>query len=385
MLKKKYNCLFFIDIVPNHTSFDSAWLLECPDAAYNTRNTPSLTCQYLFDEAIQQLSLKIAKGECRDFPEPYIKTESDVSKIMHILTSKMIPERRIPEYFLFNIGKVMEELRKYLRKSAPDVKIPDQSIDYDEDGSNLTADEAITMIFPLLEKYQKNLGASLYGTTLEFKPICDYMIKHAPKISYEAVQIALKRLNTKNEEMARGYINEGLAAVRGCLLHERVYTGNHKITESSPMLAPYFNVLKDGTICANNGWLYVHDISEDFTACNHFHYLRRHICIWSDIIRLRYGNSKADCPTLWRRFKKHVQLMADVFDGFRIDNSHSTPVHFFEYIIRKARKVNPSLYVFAEFFSESIETDSHYQKRIGFNALIREVMRVNSFLAFEIY
>lgn len=375
--RKKYNCLFIIDIVPNHTSFDSPWLLECPDAAYNTKNTPALTSAYLFDEAIQHLSVQIMKGERKEFPEPFIRNEDDVNKVMHILANEMIPERKIHEYFLFSIGKVMEELRKYVRKTYPDVRIPDQHIDYEEDMNITSVDDAIAMIFPQLEKHQKNLGAAPFGATLDMKPICEFLVKNAPKISYEAVQIALKKLNPKNEEMARGYINEGLGAVRENLMQERIFSGNHKITETNQLLPPYFTVLKDGTKCANNGWMYVQDINESFADCPHFHYLRRHVVIWGDLVKLRYGNSKEDCPYLWRRMKKHVQMMAKAFDGFRIDNSHSTPMHVCEYLIRKARKVNPAFYVFAELFTESVETDALYQKRVGFNSLVREVMRVS--------
>lgn len=51
--------------------------------------------------------------------------------------------------------------------------------------------------------------------------------------------------------------------------------------------------------------------------------------------------------------KKYVQTMAKYFNGFRIDNCHNTPIHVGQYFIKKARKVNHSLIVFAELFTNS--------------------------------
>jgi len=104
-----------------------------------------------------------------------------------------------------------------------------------------------------------------------------------------------------------------------------------------------------------------------------FHYLRRTICIWGDLVKLRYGKSKADSPGLWKRMKKYVQSMARIFHGFRLDNAHSTPLIVGEYFIRKARNVNKSLMIFAELFTGSGDIDAIFCKRIGINALVREL------------
>lgn len=365
--------------MPNHTSFDSEWVLECPNAAFNTKNTPSLTSAYVFDQTIQDLSRRIMNGEVPEFPEPYIRTEEDVNKVMSMLTNQLIPAKKIHEYFLADVGKLMVEFRAYVKEHAPNAVIPEQQIDDEEDLYNVFTADIFAEVLPTLEKNIQNLGATPFGVTFDMKELCDFFVKNSPKISYESLQMALKRLNQKNDEMARNYINEGLNAVRGTMMYEKVTSGNHKLTEVYPLVPPYFTVLKDGTACANNGWMHEQSINEVFADCNHFHYLRRHLYIWGDLVKLRYGKSKETCPYLWKRIKRHAQELATAFDGFRIDNSHSTPIHVCEYLIRKARKANPNIYVFAELFTPSIELDALYTKRVGFNALVREALRVNLF------
>jgi glycogen debranching enzyme len=65
--------------------------------------------------------------------------------------------------------------------------------------------------------------------------------------------------------------------------------------------------------------------------------------------------------------------MAQVFNGFRLDNAHSTPIHVCQYLLQVARTANPNVFVMAELFTPSAEYDAIYTKLLNINGLIREL------------
>jgi glycogen debranching enzyme len=69
--------------------------------------------------------------------------------------------------------------------------------------------------------------------------------------------------------------------------------------------------------------------------------------------------------------------MAMIFDGFRLDNAHSTPIHVANYMLQVARSVNPNLFIMAELFTSSAEIDSMFVKRLNINGLVREIQNTN--------
>ena len=70
--------------------------------------------------------------------------------------------------------------------------------------------------------------------------------------------------------------------------------------------------------------------------------------------------------------KKYVTNLASVYDGFRLDNAHSTPINVGRYLSAHSRKVNPNLIIIAELFTNTAINDAKYCLIWGINALIRE-------------
>jgi len=70
---------------------------------------------------------------------------------------------------------------------------------------------------------------------------------------------------------------------------------------------------------------------------------------------------------------KYVSQMASTFDGFRLDNAHSTPLHVCQYLLQVARCHNKNLFVMAELFTPSAEFDALFVRKLNINGMIREL------------
>ena len=129
---------------------------------------------------------------------------------------------------------------------------------------------------------------------------------------------------------------------------------------------------------AHNGWVMGLSGGVDFADRTLAVYLRRELIVWEDCIKLRYGQQESDSPYLWQYMQRYTQSMASLFDGFRIDNCHSTPIHVAQALLDGARNVNPCLYVMAELFTGSETQDNLVVSKLGLNSLIREGVHAHS-------
>jgi len=73
--------------------------------------------------------------------------------------------------------------------------------------------------------------------------------------------------------------------------------------------------------------------------------------VFAVVFSCRYGSKPSDAPFLWNMMSDYACSMASLFDGIRVDNMHSTPIHVAQYLIDRARLVKPNLVVLAELFT----------------------------------
>ena len=115
-MNQEWNMAFITDVIWNHTSYDSLWLQENPDAAYNLVNTPHLRPGYALDVTLKRFSDEIAakKWVYRGIKST-VTTESDISVIKSHLLDSVLPDAKLWEYYCVDVRTTVDEFRKYLK------------------------------------------------------------------------------------------------------------------------------------------------------------------------------------------------------------------------------------------------------------------------------
>lgn len=144
---------------------------------------------------------------------------------------------------------------------------------------------------------------------LDLNQLCSHFEQNLNHYSLELLDQTLQKLNESHKLRAMNYLNNALNNLRGQLRY-RFLELNRQVSDSYSLIEPYFTVLSNGKVAANNGWILDHDPAENFITSDNFNYLQRTVVIWSDLIKLRFGDRKQDSPFLWKYMRKYVKLMA---------------------------------------------------------------------------
>lgn len=384
-LRQEQSLLGLIDMVWNHTSFDSPWLWDHPEAGYNLENSPHLRPAFELDTAIVELSRQLS-----DQPLGRIEREEDLQAVMHVIRDTTIPQLKLYEYYVIDVPAAVAEFRRVAEQAAfpedvePSIPVDDiRHLSDEQLGIRLAKDVEgnpgvrhgkhipLSKVFPLL---RVRLGFRSVSGNLD-----------------ESAKAYTKILDAVNMPFYTRYDNDVAAILENTTNHmrfQRLAKNGPQYREVSaevPLVNTYFTRLPrnahtsrhspDALAIANNGWVWAADPKVNFASPQSSAYLRREVIVWGDCAKLRYGQSPQDNPWLWEHMRTYTEKMAALFDGFRIDNCHSTPVPLAAYLLDAARRVNPNLYVVAELFTGSEEMDKEFVCKLGINSLIREAMQ----------
>jgi len=369
--KIQNNMLCFIDIVLNHTAVNSEWILEYPESAYNLHNSPHLKIAWELDKLLAEFSEEYAKGKVVECPyAPYIANDTDLDNVMNALRIR-IKEKRLEQYFAYNKGGIIGKLESLLKNAGT----------YKEEEGEIDMLECI--MSNSFGYGRKPLGVELDIEKIGSKILTKFKGKLDLASLWNELDDYLDKANNIWRQKYEEMIKEALENIEKTLRYEKLQLRNHKVSEYNPITQRYFIRLEhkaperdpDEFIMIHNGWT---KVTEDFASPLSFHYLKRSVVVWEDNIKLYYGNKKEDSPYLWNRMENYIKEMALIFNGFRIDNCHSTPLHVLEYFINYARTINESLFIFAEMFSTSYKVEAEYAKRAGINALMKESVYVSN-------
>jgi glycogen debranching enzyme len=404
-MEKKYGVVALGDIVWNHTSHDTPWIGEHPEAAYNTDNCPYLKPAAVVDIALHKLAVDLVAGKYNSKYGLYdtIRNEDDIGKLCNILKEEVLPPLRLWEFFIINIDDAVNEMRASIKQSQ---KIEEPYYDVDLNDDNKITEKIFKEgIYYESHRDRFSIKVKLECALRLFNSTpCTDLTDGEIDRRCEKYQHMLEKLNLPMYMEVNDHIQSIVSNVASTVRYERLADHGPKKgpIKEGHLVDPYFRRVltnkyphkqrnigryskhrldidkfnEEGvTYCAHNGWIWGGNPLFDFAGPDSKSYIRREVIIWGDCIKFRYGAGPSDSPWLWQHMKEYTQFMAKIFHGLRVDNAHSTPIHVARYLIDAAREVRPELYVTAELFTGSEEVDNIFISKLGINSLIREGMQ----------
>ncbi|KAJ7245146.1 glycoside hydrolase family 13 protein [Mycena haematopus] len=373
--RDEYGLLSLTDIVLNHTADDSPWLIEHPEAGFSPANSPHLTPALELDSAIIQLSGDLA---AKGLPTA-VTNQHDLDTLVSAFQD-VIKDLNLWQYYVLDVAREKDSVKAALT-SEKLVAWEGPSVAHKtvvEIAEILRASDKIQSLGKFASRFSVNVDPGVTAGVIKaaFVDVSD--IDSLAEAWVRVVDVINVPLYQEWEEDTKAAIDN----VKNRLSYTRLDEHGPKlgqISKSSPLVEPYFTRLAPTTDAdplvyslANNGWIWAADPLKNFAELPSKCYLRREVIVWGDCVKLRYGSGPSDNPWLWSHMASYVESLAATFDGFRIDNCHSTPLHVGVAMLDAARVVNPDLYVCAELFTGDEDMDVVFVKRLGINSLIRE-------------
>ncbi|GLB41961.1 putative glycogen debranching enzyme, glucanotransferase domain [Lyophyllum shimeji] len=373
--RDEYGLLALTDVVLNHTANDSPWLVDHPEAGYSPANSPHLTPALELDTAIVDFSGSLA---AKGLPTN-IGSEADITTLVnafHDVTQGL----NLWQYYILDTTRERKAVKDALTSgmlapwSGPDLK-----------GKN----DAELADFVKSQGIIHGLGtfASKFCVKADADRAAAVVLAAFPDISdHDALADAWVRvvdvINLPLYDEWKEDVRVAIENIKNRVKYTRLDAHGPRlgeINERNPLVEAYFTRLAPSQDAdplvyslANNGWIWDANPLQNFALPPSKAYLRREVIVWGDCVKLRYGSSPAANPWLWSHMMSYVTSLARTFDGFRIDNCHSTPLEVGTVMLDAARVVRPDLYVCAELFTGNEEMDLVFVRELGINSLVRE-------------
>lgn len=377
-----------IDIVWNHCSFDCKWLKDHPEAGYNLYNSPHLVLAYILDRELYIVAREIGNGvyaESHALTSKVPNSSNDAAvykeRLLSILEDNVIKRAKLDQFYVINVDEEIHSIQQLFANN-------------NAVASNLTQTTTDTQIeLKIVLNYRR------YGATIDRQLALQLFYGHLSNTSSSGsieqadtnLRNALVKLNAASKISLKDKLTRAINNVINGFNWFYIDDNGPKkrfINQSSLIVDSYFFNLKSNFwltdeqlesgvhnefILTHNGYVMNYNTLIDPASVESEVYLNRELVVWGDSCKLRYGETPNDSPWLWEYMRHYTIIMAKIFDGFRIDNCHNTPLHVAELFLDEARKVNPNLLVVAELFT-SEEQETLYTNTMGLNLLIREAL-----------
>lgn len=356
-----------VDIILNHTAFDTRFIESHPEAAYNLENCPYLRAAYVLDKALHDFSAAIIQKKVQSLKNKNkIENQKDLTNIMNLLKLEWLPRLKLHEFFQMDVINLVKKF---------DSSYEDAEVEVDEKVLSQVKSKGLEYFIKNFALQNEGEGAFLTGINNGMVWKACKFLGHTRENSIKELRKVLPVINSYLLSRYDKHFAEILSNIEGDIRYHKIEKGQVEVSYVNPLVGRYFQELNNGHVVLHNGFIMGNtDVLKDFAGKENWHYFRRNVVIWADNIKLRYGNGPEDCPALWESMKEYVISMAKIFKAIRLDNAHGTPISVSAYMLQAARAVNPSLYVMAELFTSDCKLDAHFVKVLGINGLVREGM-----------
>ncbi|KAI9749966.1 MAG: hypothetical protein M4579_006664 [Chaenotheca gracillima] len=394
-MEREYGLLSLTDVVWNHTANNSKWLEEHPEAGYNVETAPWLESALELDDALIKFSAELGTLGLPTM----LKNIEDLQSVVDGVQTHVIDKLKLWEYYTLHPERSADAAVEAWVNG--EIAFPTGGFA----GPNSGGPQSIKS-WSLKEKAQSLRTHGMAGVDRLGER---FRRKIDPKFGAGFLTALFGRFDERNHSTsaARNELIKVLDELNLPLYQEfdadskeitdqifnrvkYVRLDDHgpklgPINTENPLVETYFTRLPQNSTTkkhsprslalVNNGWIWNADAMIDNAGPGSRAYTRREVIVWTDCVKLRYGDSPKDNPFLWSYMAQYTRLMARYFGGFRIDNCHSTPIGVAEYLLDQARIERPNLYVCAELFTGSEEMDYVFVQRLGISSLIREAMQ----------
>ena len=367
--------------------------------SYNNLNTPQLIPAIELELAIARVSRSL---EAEGFE---INSEHRLDEVIRRISLEIVESLHFDEYWLISVDSVLHELSSFF------------SIQSFDPSDQHTPDDVIRSL--LMEALYEGHVGHRFPLSARVEPFKQAIGSHC--LYRTQLERVIASLNAEiRVTVATPQISSILTNIRNGI-HYR-FLESHPSTripsDSYPLLDPYFtNVTlldpyvtqdtsrhsnsynsiagkEDGEACCycvNNGWTWDNDrdplnlslharssLVERGRIRNYAintKVLKREMVIWTDCVKLRHFDEDHRCTFAYSIMQEYVELCAFLFDGFRLDNCHNTPLALLESLIPLARSINPRLILLAELFTQDQAVDQQYISTLGIDMIVRETVQ----------
>ena len=382
-MAKEWRILCITDLVYNHVSNDCALLRDHPSAAYNLINSPHLRSAVLLDSILMQFSRDVSEGKLQSKGIPSQIKEYHLQIIRQYFFDDQFPQYRLYEYYICDIDSLVEQFRQQLSKLN---HCPEKGL--------IESESIIELDHGKYQRMKTTVNLQLAEQVYFYQRTHLSTIEQWRNGACDQLKDRLTYLNNLVTNRLNDNLNQAIDnCISSCRYHFFAYDGpkyDQISYPTKPFVGNYFSYpngeMKDPSeinqlisededyqlnVRAHNGWVMNDDPLRSFAEEGQEIYFRRELIQWSDLVKLRFGKSKEDCPSVYHYMKEYTRLIATTFHGCRLDNCHSTPIWFAQEMMDYARQINHNFYINAELFTGNAQMDIHFLNQIGINSLVR--------------